>query len=121
MPVILYHNPRCSKSRRALALLRERGIEPEIVPYMQSPPAPARLRELLGLLDLRPRDLMRKGETAYAAFGLGDPALSDAELIEALHEHPKLIERPIAVRGRRARLGRPPETVLELLDDEPPA
>ena len=121
MPLTLYHNPRCSKSRRALALLRERGIQPEIVQYMQSAPAPARLRELLGLLDLRPRDLMRKGERSYAALGLDDPGLSDAELIQALHEHPELIERPIAVRGRRARLGRPPETVLELLDEEPPA
>jgi arsenate reductase len=121
MPLTLYHNPRCSKSRRALALLRERGIRPEIVQYLQSPPAPARLRELLGLLDLRPRDLMRKGETSYAALGLDDPGLSDAELIQALHEHPELIERPIAVHGLRARLGRPPEAVLELLDDEPPA
>lgn len=112
----LYHNPRCSKSRGALELLRERGIEPTIVPYLETPPTAQQLRELLAMLGLPPRDLLRTGEDEYAALGLSDGSLSDSALIEAMVAHPRLIERPIFVHGKRAVIGRPPERVLELLD-----
>ncbi len=111
----LYHNPRCSKSRGALELLRERGIEPDIVAYLDTPPSPAELRALLDKLGLPPRALLRTGEAGYAELGLGDPAVDDDRLLEAMSAHPRLIERPILVVGDRAVIGRPPERVLELL------
>lgn len=111
----LYHNPRCSKSRGALDLLRDRGIEPEVVPYLEQPPSVEDLRALLRLMGLRPRALLRSGEDEYATLGLGDPALDDEALLAAMHAHPRLIERPIFVHGGRAVLGRPPERVLDLL------
>ncbi|GAB6067219.1 arsenate reductase (glutaredoxin) [Methylothermus subterraneus] len=115
MTVVLYHNPRCSKSRAALQLLRARGIEPKIVEYLKTPPSRAELEEILAKLGLEPRALMRKGEAIYRELGLDDPALSREALILAMLEHPVLIERPIAVAGARAVIGRPPEKVLELL------
>jgi len=115
MRVTLYHNPRCSKSRQALELLRKRGIEPEVIEYLEHPPSKARLRDLLRILGMGPRELMRRGEEVYKSGKLGDPSLSDRELIDAMVEHPILIERPIAVAGRRAVVGRPPERVLEIL------
>ena len=111
----IYHNPRCSKSRQALELLRERGVEPEVVEYLKTPPDEATLARLLKQLGLGPRDLLRTKEPDYKASGLDDPTLDDAALIRAMVEHPKLIERPIVVQGKRAVLGRPPERVLELL------
>lgn len=115
MPIRLFHNPRCSKSRQALALLRERGAEPEIVEYLKEPPAAAELDRLLVLLDMQPRQLMRRGEAVYKELGLDAPALSRVQLIEAMVREPILIERPIATDGQRAVLGRPPEKVLELV------
>lgn len=115
MEVTIYHNPRCSKSRATLALLRERGIEPEIVHYLETSPSPALLRELLAALELDARGLMRRGESEYRELGLENKDLDDAALIRAMHEHPRLIERPIVVAGSRARIGRPPEAVLEIL------
>ena len=116
MGVRIYHNPRCSKSREALALLRERGVEPEIVEYLKTPPDAAGLDRILNLLGMEPRDLMRRKEKEYQSLGLDDPALSREQAIRAMVEHPRLIERPIVVRdGRRAVLGRPPEAVLELI------
>lgn len=112
----LYHNPRCSKSRGALELLRTRGIEPEIVPYLEQPPSLADFNALLAMLGVSPRALLRAGEAEYLQLGLDDPALADAELIAAMIAHPRLIERPIFVHGGRAVIGRPPERVLELLD-----
>jgi len=111
---VLYHNPRCSKSRQALALLRERGVEPEIVLYLETPPDADTLRVLLRQLGLPARALMRTGEDAYAALGLDNPALDEQSLIAAMAAHPRLIERPIFVHGARAVIGRPPERVLEL-------
>ena len=111
----LYHNPRCSKSRGALDLLRERGVEPTIVPYLDTPPTADELRVLLALLGISPRELLRTGEAEYAQLGLGDPGKSDEQLIDAMVAHPRLIERPIFVHGGRAVLGRPPERVLDLL------
>ncbi len=116
MAITLYHNPRCSKSRQTLQLLEERGIQPEIIRYLDQPPTVAELDGLLAKLGLEdPRQLMRKKEAEYKALGLDDPALERQALLEAMHSHPKLIERPIVVNGDRARIGRPPEAVLEIL------
>ena len=115
MTVTIYHNPRCSKSRATLDLLRQRGVEPSIVEYLKDPPTAAVLDDLLRRLGLEPRDLMRRKEPEYAELGLDDPGLSRAALIEAMVTHPRLIERPIVVKDGRAALGRPPESVLEIL------
>lgn len=112
----LFHNPNCSKSRAALALLQERGIEPEIVAYLDQPPTADELRSLIGKLGIRPRDLLRTGEPAYAQLGLADETLGDDVLIDAMASHSRLIERPILVKDGRAVIGRPPERLLELLD-----
>lgn len=115
MAPTLYHNTRCSKSRGALELLQARGIEPDVVYYLETPPSPARLRELLRMLGLPARELLRKGEDEYRELGLDDPSLSEDALIEAMAKHPKLIERPVFVNGGKAVIGRPPERVLEIL------
>ncbi|SDK26218.1 arsenate reductase [Pseudomonas delhiensis] len=111
----LFHNPRCSKSRGALELLEARGLAPTIVRYLETPPSAAELQALLGKLGMGARQLLRTGEEEYKALGLDDPQLSDAQLIEAMAAHPKLIERPILVAGDKAVIGRPPEKVLEIL------
>ena len=114
MPSItIYHNPRCSKSRAALALLRERGVEPRIVEYLKTPPGAAELHRILALLGLRPRQLLRPAEAKAA--GLDDPGLSDEALVAAMTVNPAVIERPIVVAGEQARIGRPPERILDLL------
>ncbi|MBI5618488.1 MAG: arsenate reductase (glutaredoxin) [Gammaproteobacteria bacterium] len=115
MRTIIYHNPRCSKSRETLALLNARGIEPEIVDYLKTPPDAATIADLVKRLGIAPRALLRKGEAPYQALGLDDPETSDAEIIAAMAAHPVLIERPIVVHGRRAALGRPPQNVLAIL------
>ena len=114
MGVTIYHNPRCSKSRQALQLLRDRGVEPEIVEYLKAPPDAETLGRVLDMLGLEPRDLMRRKEKEYKEHGLDDPALSRDALIAAMASHPRLIERPIVVKDGRAALGRPPERVLDL-------
>ncbi|MFG0633084.1 arsenate reductase (glutaredoxin) [Pseudomonas sp. xss_2] len=111
----LYHNPRCSKSRGALELLEARGLSPTIVRYLETPPDAATLKALLGKLGIAPRQLLRTGEDEYKTLELANPALSDQQLIEAMTQHPKLIERPILVVGDQAIIGRPPEKVLEIL------
>ncbi|MGY1424638.1 arsenate reductase (glutaredoxin) [Lysobacter sp. A289] len=111
----IYHNPRCSKSRGALELLRERGIEPEVITYLDTPPSASELRELLAMLAVPARELLRTGETEYTELGLADPDKTDAALIDAMASHPRLIERPVFVHAGRAVIGRPPEKVLELL------
>lgn len=113
--ITLYHNPRCSKSRAALELLQARGAAPTVVPYLETPPDAATLRRLLRQLGLSARDLLRRGEEEYRRLGLDDPSLDEEALIAAMVAHPRLIERPIAVAGDRAVIGRPPERVLELL------
>ena len=115
MSLVIYHNPRCSKSRQTLALLHERGLEPEIVLYLESPPSEAELEELLDMLGMPARDLMRRKEAPYRELGLDDPSLTRAELVAAMVSHPVLIERPVVVSGTRAAIGRPPEKVLEIL------
>ncbi|PSS49433.1 arsenate reductase (glutaredoxin) [Pseudomonas sp. BBP2017] len=111
----LYHNPRCSKSRSALELLEARGLAPTVVRYLETPPDAATLSALLGKLGIGARQLLRSGEDEYKDLNLADPALSDAQLIDAMVKHPKLIERPILVVGEKAVIGRPPEKVLEIL------
>lgn len=113
--VTIYHNPRCSKSRQTLELLRQHGIEPEIVHYLETPPDAATLQALLRKLGLNARQLLRKGEPEYREAGLDDPSLDDAAIVAAMVRHPRLIERPIVIAGARAVLGRPPEQVLEIL------
>ncbi len=115
MTVKILHNPRCSKSRQTLALIEEKGISPEIVEYLKSPPSKAELVEILQKLGLKPRELMRKGESEYKENDLANTNLTDDQLIDAMIAHPKLIERPIVLKDDQARLGRPPENVLEIL------
>ncbi len=115
MSTRIYHNPRCSKSRQTLQLLQERGIEPEVIKYLETPPSEAELREILRKLGMTPRELMRRKEAEYKASGADDPNLSDDELIALMVKHPKLIERPIVVHDGKVALGRPPEQVLEIL------
>ena len=109
---ILYHNPRCSKSRQALELLQGRGLSPQVVEYLKTPPDAATLKRLLGQLGLSARDVLRKKEASGAGI---DADASEAVLIEALAEHPIALERPIFVHNGKAVLGRPPEKVLEIL------
>ena len=111
----IYHNPKCSKSRETLRLLRGRGIEPRVVEYLKTPPTAAELAAIVKQLGIRPEALVRKGEHIYRSRYAGK-ALTDAEWIEALVRDPVLIERPIVVAGGRAAIGRPPESVLALLD-----
>lgn len=115
MSVRIYHNPRCSKSRQTLQLLRDRGYDPEIVEYLKHPPSAVVLDGLLRAMGKLPRDLMRRKEAAYKELNLDDPALTRGELIMAMVEHPVLIERPIVVNGDKVALGRPPEAVLHIL------
>jgi arsenate reductase len=115
MSVTIYHNPRCSKSRETLTLLRDRGVEPRIVEYLKDPPTVEVLAALLDRLGLEPRALMRRKEPEYAELGLDDPGLSREALIAAMAAHPRLIERPIVVTEGKAALGRPPQAVLEVL------
>lgn len=113
--ITIYHNPRCSKSRQTLKLLEDNGISPDIVLYLEIPPTADEIATLLKKLNIGARDLLRKGEQAYKDSNLKDSSLSDSALIEVMAKQPKLIERPIVVKGDRAVLGRPPENVLELV------
>ena len=115
MKVQILHNPRCSKSRTTLQLLRDNGVEPEIILYLDTPPGTDQLSSILSKLDMQPRDLMRKGQAEYKALGLDDGQLSDEQLIAAMSETPILIERPIVLANGKARIGRPPESVLTIL------
>lgn len=112
----IYHNPRCSKSRQTLALLIENDVEPTVIEYLKTPLSAEQISQLLVLLDIPARDLLRKGESIYKELGLSDKSLTEKQLITAMAEHPKLIERPIVVHNEQARIGRPPEAVLEILD-----
>ncbi len=115
MTVTIYHNPRCSKSRQALQLLRDKGIEPDIVEYLKTPPDKKTLKKLLSMLGMAPRELMRRKEKEYEELGLAGPDVGDDRLLEAMVEHPRLMERPVVVSGDKAALGRPPEKVLDVL------
>lgn len=114
--VKIYHNPRCSKSRDTLSLLKANSIDPEVVLYLETPPDAATLRQLLKMLNMSSaRELMRQKEDLYKSLNLADPQLSEEALIQAMVENPKLIERPIVVSHGQARIGRPPEQVLEIV------
>ncbi len=113
MPVTMYHNPRCNTSRRTLALLRERGVEPQIIEYLKTPPSAPELKQILGQLQMPAAKLLRKKEAAVA--GIDPKALSEDALIAAMVANPIVIERPIVVSGAKAALGRPPEAVLSIL------
>lgn len=115
MSVTIYHNPRCTKSRQTLVLLEERGIKPQVIEYLQTPPSAKELDAILKMLDMAPRDLMRKQETPYGEQNLASPEKTRAQLIEAMIASPILIERPIVVSNGKAAIGRPPENVLEIL------
>ncbi|MBT3661205.1 MAG: arsenate reductase (glutaredoxin) [Rhodospirillaceae bacterium] len=112
MPVTIYHNPKCSKPRQTLALMQEKGVEPEIVEYLQTPPSAAELKEILGMLGLGPRDILRAKEAKEEGI---DADLDGDQLIAAIVAHPRALERPIVVTDSRAAVGRPPENVLEII------
>ncbi len=113
MPVTIYHNPRCNTSRKTLALLRDKGVEPTVVEYLKTPYTAAQLKTLLGQLGLPAKAIVRKKDAAAAGI---DPAkLSEEQLVAAMAQHPIIVERPIVVSGGKAALGRPPEAVLKLL------
>lgn len=115
MTITIFHNPRCSKSRATLALLQANSVEPDIRLYLENPPDAAELMDILAKLDMSPRELMRKGEAAYREQGLADENLGDEALIAAMVATPRLIERPIVLANGKAAIGRPPESVLEIL------
>ena len=115
MTVTIYHNPRCSKSRQTLAILNENGITPTVREYLKEAPTAVELNEVLKMLNKETRELMRKNEAEYKEAGLDNNDLSRDQLIEAMVTYPKLIERPIVIKEGEARIGRPPESVLEIL------
>jgi arsenate reductase len=115
MSVKIYHNPRCSKSRLTLELLRSRGIEPTIIEYLKTPPSEKELELILAQLAIEPRSLLRKGEAAYKEAGLDDQTLNPGQIIKAMALNPVLIERPIVIAHGKAAIGRPPENVLSIL------
>lgn len=115
MSTTIYHNPRCSKSRQTLQLLKDQGIEPTVIEYLKTPPDVQTLDSILTMLNMEPRDLMRKQEAEYKEQGLADASLSREQLIKAMTEYPKVIERPVVVNNGKAAIGRPPENVLDIL------
>ncbi len=115
MTVKIYHNPRCGKSRETLQLLKDRGIEPEVIEYLKTPPSTEELSDILNKLNMEPRELMRKKEKEYKATGMDDDSLSRDDLIAGMLKTPKLIERPIVLANDKAAVGRPPENVLAIL------
>ena len=115
MDVIIYHNPDCGTSRNTLAMIRNAGIEPHVVAYLKTPPSRAMLAQLIARMGLSVRDVIREKGTPYAELGLGDPALTDDQLLDAMLAHPILINRPIVVSPKGVKLCRPSEEVLDLL------
>lgn len=115
MDVVIYHNPQCGTSRKTLALLEERGLEPRVIDYLKTPPSEDDMKRILRLLGMEPRELMRRKEPEYAEANLDDPGLTRETLIRAMLQRPRLIERPIVLANGKAALGRPPENVLKIL------
>ena len=112
--LVIWHNPACSKSRQTLQLLRDRGFQPVEINYQKSPPSPEEIAAVLKKLDLKPRELMRKGQSIYKELNLKDEN-DDSKLIDAMFHYPILIERPVVIHGDKAAIGRPPESVLSIL------
>lgn len=117
MSVTIYHNPRCGTSRNTLAMIRQSGVEPEIILYLETPPSKARLKELIAAMEIPVRDLLRRRGTPYDELGLDDPKWSDEELLDLMIARPILINRPIVVAPRGVRLCRPSEAVLDILEN----
>ncbi len=115
MKATIYHNPRCSKSRQTLALLENKGVDLEVIEYLKTPPDQQTLADILNKLDIAPADLMRKGESVYKELNLGNKSDDTKALLDAMVENPILIERPIVVANGKAAIGRPPESVLDIL------
>ncbi|MCG9631198.1 arsenate reductase (glutaredoxin) [Vibrio sp. Isolate30] len=116
MSVVIYHNPRCSKSRQTLAILEENGVQPEIIKYLETPLSVEQLKVLFSQLGFEAvREMMRTKEADYKEANLGDSAVTDEQLFAAMADNPKLFERPVVVANNRAKIGRPPEQVLEIL------
>ncbi|PWR17738.1 arsenate reductase (glutaredoxin) [Zavarzinia compransoris] len=115
MDVIIYHNPDCGTSRNTLAMIRNASVEPHVIEYLKTPPSRDMLTQLIARMGIAPRELLREQGTPYAELGLGDPALSDEQLLDAMMAHPILINRPIVVSPKGVRLCRPSEDVLDLL------
>ena len=113
--IVIYHNPDCGTSRNTLAMIRNAGIEPHVIEYLKTPPSRALLEQLIARMGISVRDLLREKGTPYAELGLGDPGLSDAALLDAMMEHPVLINRPIVVSPLGVKLCRPSEAVLDIL------
>jgi arsenate reductase len=113
--ITIYHNPECGTSRNTLAMIRQSGVEPEVIEYLKAPPARARLAEMIAAAGLSVRDAIRQKDTPYAALGLDNTALSDAQLLDAMEAHPILINRPFVVTENGVRLCRPSEVVLDIL------
>jgi len=111
----IYHNPRCSKSRKTLEIIQQHGMSPEIIRYLETPPSTSELESVINALSISPRDLMRKNEAEYKDNNMADSRLTDKQLIELMHQFPKVIERPIVISQGQAVIGRPPESVLTLL------
>lgn len=111
----IYHNPRCSKSRQTLQILEDKGLHPEVIKYLETPPTVEEIKTVLALLNMKPRDLMRKNEAEYKDNHFSDDSLSDEQLIAMMHKFPKVIERPIVVSKGKAAIGRPPESVLDII------
>ena len=116
MSIVIYHNPRCSKSRQTLALLKEQGLEPKVIEYLATPPQAATLKTIIRKLGISARELIRTGENDYKQSKAAVDAMSDGELVDWMVANPKVIERPIVVSPSGARIGRPPECVLEILN-----
>ena len=116
MSITIYHNPRCSKSRQTLSILEDKGMEIDVIEYLQSPPDAATLKLLIKKLGITAKDLLRKGEVEFKLAGLDKNNVTDEEMIQAMVKYPKLIERPIVVNKDKAALGRPPENVLKILE-----
>ena len=112
---IIYHNPRCSKSRQTLEILQREGYEPQVIKYLQTPPSVEEIKGLLSLLGMTAQQVMRRNEAEYKDNNMSDPQLSEAQLIELMHAFPKVIERPIVVNGDQAVIGRPPESVMDII------
>ena len=115
MAVTIWHNPKCATSRKVLASIRAKGIEPTVVEYLKEPPSAAEIRAVLKEMGIRPRELLRRRGTPYDELGFDKPKWTDSELIAAMAKHPILIERPVVRTGKGTRLGRPPERVKEIL------
>ncbi len=115
MAITIYHNPRCSKSRKTLQLIEENNSGVEIIEYLKSPPSKSEFKNILKALNMKPREVLRKNEPEYKALGLDDQSLSEDQIIDLMLANPMIIERPIVVAGNRAVLGRPPENVLDII------